>query len=83
MVRRSAVSLAAIADAKDCDGLPVVMKTDAVVAHAQAELRRIDVLEAFDVARASHGEALDGVLKLGGRCPYRDRPYLRSRFPLL
>jgi hypothetical protein len=55
-----AVSFAAVADAKDAQGVVVLRKANAVVADAEAELRRVDVFEALDIAGAGFGEALDG-----------------------
>jgi hypothetical protein len=39
------------------------MKADAVVADAETKLRRVDVLEAFDIASAGFGEAFDGLTR--------------------
>jgi hypothetical protein len=49
---RSAVGIAAVFDGGDAKGVTVVIEADAVVADAQPELRRFDVLEALDVAFA-------------------------------
>ena len=61
-IQPSAVGFAAVADAEDAHGVVVLMEADAVVADSQAELWWVDILEAFDVAGAGFGEALDGLL---------------------
>ena len=42
------------------------MEADAVVANAETELGRVDILETFYVAGADVGEALDGLLDAAG-----------------
>src|ERR1035438_1988934 len=62
----SAVGLAAIADAKDLDGLALLVEADPVVADAEAILGRIDTLEPFHVAHAGIGQAFDRLLVPAG-----------------
>ncbi len=50
---RSAVGFAAVFDGSDANGVFVFMEAHAVVADAEAELGRLDVLEMLDVALAS------------------------------
>ena len=56
--RGSAVGFAAMEDAPDFEGIGDVGKEKPVVADAEAELRRLDVLEALHVAFAGAGEAI-------------------------
>jgi hypothetical protein len=44
-----AVSVAAMAHAKYQDGVSSILKTETVIAGSEAEFRRINVLEAFDI----------------------------------
>jgi len=46
----SAVGFAAVFYGEDQDGVSEIMEADAVVADAEAELWRLDVLEALDIA---------------------------------
>jgi hypothetical protein len=48
----SAVGFAAVFYGEDQDGVSEIVKADAVVAGAEAELWRLDVLESFDIAFA-------------------------------
>jgi hypothetical protein len=46
------VGLATVLHGEDHDGIAEIMKADAVVADAEAELGRLDALEALDIAFA-------------------------------
>ena len=52
----SSVGFSAVFDGGDVEGVAVVVEADAVVADAEAELGRLDVLEALYVAFAGGGE---------------------------
>ena len=57
----SAVDFAAMLDGGDVEGVAVVLEAEPVVADAQAELGRLDVLEALHVALAGGGEVGQGL----------------------
>jgi len=57
----SAVDFAAVLDAGDFDGIAEVMEAGAVVADAEAELGRFNVLEALHIAFAGVDELGQGV----------------------
>jgi hypothetical protein len=57
----SAIDFAAVLDAGDFDGIAEVVEAGAVVADAEAELGRFDVLEALHVAFAGVDELGQGV----------------------
>jgi hypothetical protein len=52
----SAVDFAAVLDAGNFDGIAEVVEAGAVVANAETELGRFDVLEALHIALAGVGE---------------------------
>ena len=60
---RLAVGLAAVLDGSDVEGVAVVVEAEPVVADAEAELGRLDVLEALHVALAGGGEVGQGAEK--------------------
>ena len=53
------MSVLAIADTEHFDPLAVVVKTDAKVAHAQAEFGWINTMQALDIAGACFGETVN------------------------
>ena len=57
----SAVDFAAVLDGGDVEGVSVVVEAEPVVADAQAELGRLDVLKALHVAFAGGGEVGQGM----------------------
>ena len=63
---RSAVGFAAITDGGDVEGVAAVVEAEPVVADAQAELGRLDVLEALHVALTGGGEVGQGAEKAQG-----------------
>jgi hypothetical protein len=60
---RLAVGFAAVLDGGDIEGVAVVVEAEPVIADAQAELWRLDVLEALHVALAGGGEVGQGAEK--------------------
>ena len=56
----SSVGVAAVADAEDIDPVAVVVESDAPVADAQTELRRVNSVESLYVASASDGKTVYG-----------------------
>ena len=51
-LRSLAVGFAAVFYGEDQDGVSEIVEADAVVAHAETELGRVDVLESLDIAFA-------------------------------
>ncbi len=58
----SAVGFAAVADSKDTYRVGVQVEADAVVADAETVFRRLNPLQAPDIAGAGGGEAFDALL---------------------
>ena len=66
---RLAVGFAAVLDGSDIEGVAVIMEANPVIADAQAELGRLDILEALHVALAGGGEVGQGAEKAQGGRP--------------
>ncbi len=58
---KSAVGFTTMLDREDEDGVAVVVEADAVVAYAQTQFWRLDLLEAFNVSFAAGEIAGDGM----------------------
>src|ERR1035437_7119423 len=51
-IQISAVGFAAMLDSKNEDGIPLIIKADAIIADAEPQLRWFHVLKTFDIALA-------------------------------
>jgi len=56
-LRTSAVGFAAVLDGQDEDGIAKIAEADAIVASPETKFRRLDVLEALDIAFAGREKA--------------------------
>ena len=65
----SAVSFAAVLDGGDVEGLAVVMEAQPVVADAQPELGRLDLLKTLYIALATGGKVGQGAQNAQGGRP--------------
>ena len=62
-VSRLAVGFAAVLDGGDLEGVAMIVEAEPVIADAQGEFGRLDVLKALHVALAGGGEVGQGVEK--------------------
>src|SRR6185295_8555325 len=77
-----AIRLVARQDLQNLDDLTAEAEADAVVPHAQAILRRLDVLELHDVAVAGLDESIQRSAHAGERLPVQLAGFLqRTRCP--
>jgi hypothetical protein len=58
----STIGLPPVPDAQNGDGRAAAVEADSIVADAEAELRRIDVLQTFDVAGTAFSETFNRLL---------------------
>jgi hypothetical protein len=70
---RLSISVLAVTNAEDTHHFTIYVETSAEVTYAKAELRRVNALQLFDVARTGFRKALDGSLN-AALLPYRARP---------